>query len=192
MIDNTKDLVRKILIEEGKKEGIVLDMTCGKGFDSKFILENLKPKKLYAFDVQEMSRDKSKETLGVFPDNFTFILDNHKNLDKYVKEEIDLAIFNLGYLPSSDKTITTNYRDVIEALEKILENSSKTSMIIITFYPGHPEGKKESIYVEDYLRELPQKDYSIMKYDFINQKNDPPYVIKIIKKWTYNWKIPGI
>lgn len=182
MIDRTKDLVRKILIEEGKKKGIVLDMTCGKGHDSKFILENLSPQKVYAFDVQEMSKEKTKETLGAFPENFEFILDNHKNLDLYVKEEIDLAIFNLGYLPSSDKTITTNYKDVIEALEKILKISSKNSMIILTFYPGHPAGKEESIHVEAYLRDLPQKEYSIMKYDFINQKNNPPYVIKIRKK----------
>lgn len=182
MIDNTKNLVRKILLEEAKKEGVILDMTCGKGYDSKFILENLKPKKLYAFDIQEISRDKTKETLGSFPENFVFILDNHKNLDFYVKEKIDLAIFNLGFLPTSDKSITTNYKDVIEALSKIFKLMGKTSMVLITFYPGHAEGKKESIYVEDYLRKLPQKEYSIMKFDFINQKNNPPYVVRIIKK----------
>lgn len=182
MIDNTKDLVKKILIEEGKRNGIVLDMTCGKGYDSKFILENLSPNKLYAFDIQDISKEKTKNTLKTFSENFKFILDNHKNLDLYVKEKIDLAIFNLGYLPTSDKTITTNYKDVIEALKKIFKKSSTNSMVLITFYPGHPAGKEESIYVEDYLRELPQKEYSIMKYDFINQKNKPPYVVKIIKK----------
>ncbi|MDD7305333.1 MAG: class I SAM-dependent methyltransferase [Peptoniphilaceae bacterium] len=182
MIDNTKELVRKILIEEGKRNGYVLDMTCGKGYDSKFILENLSPKKLYAFDIQELSKEFTEKTLGSFKENFVFILDNHKNLDLYVKEEIDLAIFNLGYLPSSDKTITTNYKDVIEALEKILKKLTKNSMIIITFYPGHPSGKEEYIYVGKYLKNLSQQQYSIIKYDFINQKNDPPLVVKIIKK----------
>lgn len=182
MIDNTKTLIRKILIEEGKKDGIALDMTCGKGYDSKFILENLKPKMLYAFDVQEMALEKTRETLGEFPENFTFILDSHENLDKYVEEYIDLAIFNLGYLPSSDKTITTNYKEVIKALKKIFKLSKKETLILLTFYPGHEEGKKESIYVEDYLKSLSQKEYSIMKYTFLNQKNDPPYVVKIVKK----------
>ncbi|MGO3017610.1 MAG: tRNA (mnm(5)s(2)U34)-methyltransferase [Anaerococcus sp.] len=182
MIDNTKNLVRKILIEEAKRNGIALDMTCGKGHDSKFILDNLSPKKLYAFDIQEMAKEESKKTIGEFPENFNFILDSHKNLDLYIKEKIDLAIFNLGYLPSSDKTITTNYKDVIEAINKILDLSQKGTLIVLTFYPGHKEGKEESIYVEEILRKLPQKQYSILKYDFINQKNNPPYVIKIIKK----------
>lgn len=182
MIDNTKNLVRKILIEEAKRNGIVLDMTCGKGYDSKFILDNLNPKKLYAFDIQELAREKTKETLGDFPENFNFILDSHKNLDLYVKEKIDLAIFNLGYLPSSDKTITTNYKEVIEAIKKILDLAQKGTLIVITLYPGHMEGKEESIHIEEYLTEISQKEYSILKYSFINQKNNPPYVIKITKK----------
>lgn len=182
MIDNTKNLVRKILIEEGKRDEIILDMTCGKGYDSKFILDNLNPRKLYAFDIQEMAKEETKKTLGSFPENFTFILDSHKNLDLYIKEKIDLAIFNLGYLPSSDKSITTNYKDVIEAIKKILDLSQEGTLIILTFYPGHDEGRKESIYVEEYITELSQKQYSILKYSFINQKNNPPYVVKILKK----------
>lgn len=182
MIDNTKNLIKKIILEEAKKEGIVLDMTCGKGYDSKFILDNLNPKKLYAFDIQNLSKEKTLETLGKFPENFTFILDTHKHLDKYVKESIDLAIFNLGFLPSSDKKITTNYKEVIEAIEKLFLILKIDGIILITFYPGHPQGKEESIYIEEYLKNLSQKQYSIMKYEFLNQKNNPPYVVKIIRK----------
>ena len=182
MIDSTKNLVQKIILDQNYKNPICIDMTCGKAYDSKFILENLNPKILYAFDIQEESRIFSLETLGNFPDNFKFILDNHKNVDKYVGEKIDLAIYNLGYLPKADKNITTNYVDVIESLKKLISLMKESSTIILTLYPGHPSGLLESEYIEKYLKLLDQKTYSIISYRFLNQKNNPPYVISIQKK----------
>lgn len=182
MIDNSKDLVKKIILDFNKENPLCVDMTCGNGYDSKFILENLNPKFLYAFDIQEEARKSSEKTLGKTYENFKFILDNHKNFDKYIDQKIDFAIFNLGYLPKASKEITTNHKDVKIALEKLLKVLNKDGLILITFYPGHREGKKESIYLEDYLSSLSQKEYSILKFSFINQINNPPYLIKISKK----------
>lgn len=182
MIDNTKQINRNLILNIKKENIVAVDMTCGNGYDSKFILENLNPKVLYAFDIQEASKENTKKLLGTFQENFKFILDNHKNLDKYVKEKVDLAIYNLGYLPSGDKSITTNYKDVIESLEKLFSLMIKDSLIIITFYPGHDSGKEESINIEKYLSNLSQKEFSILKYNFLNQKNNPPYLVSISKK----------
>ncbi|EQC68702.1 SAM-dependent methyltransferase, MraW methylase family [Streptococcus sp. HSISB1] len=50
--------------------------------------------------------------------NAQLILDGHQNLDKYVSEPIRAAIFNLGYLPSADKTVITKPDTTLVAIEK--------------------------------------------------------------------------
>ena len=59
--------------------------------------------------------------LGI--ENAELILDGHENLDHYVTEPIRAAIFNLGYLPSADKSVITKPHTTLEAIEKILDRS---------------------------------------------------------------------
>lgn len=180
MVNNTKDLIKFLLKNYVEKVEIAVDMTVGNGNDSKAILETLNPKKLYCFDIQEVAIENSKKLIGNI-ENVKYILDSHCNLDRYVEEKIDFAIYNLGYLPNGDKSITTISKDVIESLEKLLENLNDKGKIILTFYPGHESGKIESEEISDFLSKLSQKIFSIIKFEFINQQNNPPYVIMISK-----------
>ena len=50
-------------------------------------------------------------------DNVELLLTGHENVDQYV-ESIKAAIFNLGYLPSADKSVITLPATTIEAMEK--------------------------------------------------------------------------
>ena len=52
-------------------------------------------------------------------------------------------------------------------------------VIVIVVYPGHEQGQQESIEVENFVKTLPQKKYDVVKYQFLNQINNPPYVIVI-------------
>ncbi len=156
------------------------DMTAGNGKDSKFILEMKNPEILYAFDIQKLSQKRCEELIGK-RDNFKFILDDHKNIEKYIKEKIDLFIYNLGFLPKGDKSITTNYKTVIKSLEASLNLLNKNGLILITFYTGHSQGKSEAEFVGKFLKNLDQKAYQIIKYDFFNQINNPPFLISIRK-----------
>ena len=119
-INNTKTLIEFFMKNYIDKIKVAVDMTVGNGFDSKNILEILQPEKLYCFDIQQEALDNSKILLAKYL-NCELILENHKNFDKYVKENIDFAIYNLGYLPKGDKYITTNAEDVEESLKKLLE-----------------------------------------------------------------------
>ena len=51
----------------------------------------------------------------------------------------------------------------------------------ICLYPGHPVGKKESIEVLEFVKGLNQKEFEVLKYEFINQVNEPPFLICIEK-----------
>lgn len=178
MITNTKTLIKFLIENYIKKASVAIDMTCGNGIDSKLILDSFDIKKLYCFDIQQQALDNTKNLLKNYR-NYEIILDNHKNFDKYIKENVDFAIYNLGYLPRGDKEITTNYIDVEESLNKLLNKLNKNAVIIITFYPGHLSGKIESKEVLTFLKKLNQKQYMILKFTFENQKNNPPFVVMI-------------
>jgi hypothetical protein len=49
----------------------------------------------------------------------------------------------------------------------------------LVFYPGHREGKIEAQEVGEYLKTLDQKEFDIIKYEFINQINMPPFLIAL-------------
>ncbi|MDU5825064.1 class I SAM-dependent methyltransferase [Anaerococcus vaginalis] len=169
------------LIEHRVENNIrACDMTAGNGKDSKFILDNKNPNILYAFDIQKLSQERCKKLIGQ-KKNFKFILDDHKNIEKYIKEKIDLFIYNLGFLPKGDKSITTNYKSVIQSLKSCLDLLNEKGLILITFYPGHEEGKNEEKYVGEFLKNLDQKTFQVIKYNFYNQINNPPFLISIRK-----------
>lgn len=181
---NTSSLIEFILKNYIKNDMIIADMTLGNGYDTYNILNNLKGiGYLYSFDIQKLAIDKSEEILKeVTYDNYKLIEDSHVNFDKYIDENIDLAIFNLGYLPGGDKNITTNAEEVLKCIEKLLDKLNKNGIVLLTLYPGHKNGADEKEYLENYFKKLNQKSFNVLKYDFINQKNNPPYVIMIEKK----------
>ncbi len=56
---------------------------------------------------------------------------------------------------------------------------------MLVIYHGHPGGKEERDMVMDYVRQLPQKYIHVLKYEFLNQQNDPPFVIALEKVKEY-------
>src|SRR5699024_11872101 len=78
-------------------------------------------KNVYAFDIQEQALKSTAQRLekaGIC--NAHLILAGHEQVDQYVTEPIRAAIFNLGYLPSADKTVVTKPDTTLVAIEKIL------------------------------------------------------------------------
>ena len=51
IINNTKNLIEFFMGSYIKDVNIAVDMTVGNGFDAQNILEIIKPKKLYCFDI---------------------------------------------------------------------------------------------------------------------------------------------
>ncbi len=130
-------------------ESIVVDATMGNGNDTAF-LAGLS-KKVYAFDVQEQAIGKTSQRLSDLGiENTELILDGHENLDHYVREPIRAAIFNLGYLPSADKSVITKPHTTLEAIEKILDRLEVGGRLAIMIYYGHDGGDMEKDAVLEY------------------------------------------
>ena len=164
-------------------EDIVVDATMGNGYDTLFLAKLAK--QVYAFDIQEQALEKTSQRIqeaGLT--NVDLILQGHETVDQYVTE-VKAAIFNLGYLPSADKSIITQPQTTLEALEKLCQMLIKGGRIAIMIYYGHEGGDIERDAVLDFVSQLPQQEYTATIYRTLNQINNPPFLVMIEKLERY-------
>lgn len=173
------------LLEESVERGeTVIDATCGNGNDTLFLSKTVGDDgHVFAFDIQEQALQETKALLTKHgKSNVSLIHDSHEHVEKYVHNEIGGAIFNLGYLPRSDKRIITKPDTTIAAIDAILNRLKKNKLVVIVVYHGHEGGKEEKEAVLNYCMALDQKKFSVLQYRFINQVNHPPFLLAIQKK----------
>ena len=176
------------LLEEILQPGDhVIDATMGNGYDTVFMAEKIgKTGHVYSFDVQKeaLLSTKSKLTEQDLLDRTSLFLQGHETLGTVVDEAqpIKAGIFNLGYLPKSDKSVITLPETTRTAMEEILKRLVPRGRMILVVYYGHEGGEKELDMVQDYCQSLPQEKYNVLKYQFINQKNNPPILYGVEKK----------
>ena len=158
---------------------VVIDATCGNGYDSNYLASNTK--KVYSFDIQKEAIKLAKKNNKNF-NNIIYINDGHQNINKHITESIDLSVFNLGYLPNFDKTITTVFETTKQAIEHSFDLLNNKKAIIITVYHGHTEGKKEADLLTEYLSNIDKNKADIFLHKLINKPNTPPYIYEIVKR----------
>lgn len=159
---------------------VVIDATMGNGYDTAFLAQN--SKFVYAFDIQKSALDATKIKLDKLRlTNVSLILDSHENIKDYVKD-FKGVLYNLGYLPHSDKKITTTSKTTINSLIKTLPLLRKSCFILLVVYPKHKEGYLESLALDELLATLDAKVYKILKISLPFQDNRPPYIIFIQKE----------
>lgn len=153
----------------------IIDATCGNGNDSLYLGSHYPSCQIYGFDIQEQAIENSKQRCADLS-NTNFILDSHANLLDYVSDNVSLAIFNLGYLPRADETVTTLATSTIAAIEAIMSILNPGGAIIITLYRGD-SNLAETEQVLKYLTEICKDHYIVSMYDLINLQANPFNVI---------------
>lgn len=163
-----------------------LDATAGNGYDTlQLSLLAGKNGTVIAMDIQEAALANTKKLLSEEAefDNVRLVLDSHANAASYLAgKKLQLAVFNLGYLPGGNKNITTNAKGVIDSLNGLFPILQPGGAVFVTVYPGHLPGREEADLLENYFSQLPQQEFSVMKSLFINQKNSPPQFFIISKR----------
>lgn len=171
-VEGARFFLRPVL----EQAGCVLDATAGNGHDVLFLCKNTPPGcRIWAFDIQPAAIRCCSELLerNGFRNNVRLILANHAFLSKYITEPVDAAIFNLGYLPGQNHSVTTTPESLKMALDSLLKLLAPGGCMAIVAYPGHEPGQRELDFLETYLPERPQDEFAISRYSFINQKNNP-------------------
>lgn len=158
-----------------------IDATCGRGNDTIYMANVLKTSgKVYSYDIQDIAIEYTKNELEKLNiDNVILKLDSHENISEI---DVDLIIYNLGYLPNGDKTITTKASSTINSLKKALTlmELNPQMLIIIVIYPGHSEGLIESTLLDEFVKNLPSNEYLVTKYLNYNRPTSP-YIVTISK-----------
>lgn len=137
---NINHVVHEWLDELIHSNDIIVDATCGQGYDTLFCLH--KGAHVIGFDIQKEAIFKTKQTCAHFP-NLQLINDSHAHLNRYLTH-FNGIIFNLGYLPTSDKTIITTAESTLLAFENALDCLPQHGWMVVSFYRGHKGGEEEA------------------------------------------------
>lgn len=178
------EVAHQMLAERIQPGDQVLDATAGNGYDTLFLAEKVGDTgRVYACDIQEEAIQHTKERLHAhgMAQRVELHLMSHADLPEEWGPLI-AAVFNLGYLPGSDETIITQAETTLMAVKNILSKLSKGGLLLLVVYVGHEGGKKEAEELESFIQNLPFKDYMVLKYQYINPLNNPPYILAIEKK----------
>jgi len=163
---------------------VAVDFTMGNGHDTEFLSKTVgETGHVYAFDVQKQALESTAANLkqAGCPENYTLILDSHHKVKEYVQGPIRAGMFNLGYLPGSDKSITTMRVTTMPAIEAAIDLLDHGGVLLVAVYPGHAEGDAEGKMVLDYFATL---DRHVICCTLIRILNSPtsPFFIVIEKK----------
>jgi uncharacterized protein YbbK (DUF523 family) len=169
------DLEKTLLSPHIKEGGTAVDFTMGNGHDTLWLSQKVGLNgKVYSFDIQQAAIDSTKQLLNDNNiGNAKLILDSHSNVKNYVKENICAGMFNLGYLPGGDKSITTRHETTLRAIVSATELLDFGGALLIAVYPGHEEGTIEGNLIENLLSYCDRKVLCCSKLKIVNSPKSP-------------------
>jgi predicted methyltransferase len=180
---------RKLLENAVKPGDITIDATLGNGHDTLFLAQLVGENgRVYGFDIQADAVQNTKDQLATheLAHRVTLFHQGHETVMNVIPPvhhgKITGAIFNLGYLPGGDKTIVTRPRTTISAMNQILEMLAPEGILILVIYHGHHEGAVERDYLLRYVEKLDQNYVHVLRYQFMNQLNNPPFILALEKR----------
>jgi predicted methyltransferase len=174
-----------LLTEHINKGATIIDATVGNGYDTHFLAELVGPAGFVSgFDVQKEALEQAENRLqnNKLLERVELINDGHENMKDYITKPVDGILFNLGYLPGSDKEVITTAETTLEAVKSGLDLLAVGGLMVVVIYLGHQGGQEEQEVVLDYAAELDGKKYNVLHYRFINQSSSPPQVVAIKKR----------
>ncbi|WNC12457.1 class I SAM-dependent methyltransferase [Brevibacillus brevis] len=184
MFPNVLEVARNLIRERVKAGETVVDATMGNGNDTLFLAQLVQEKgKVVAYDIQSLAMKKTRERLereGVL-DWVDMRLASHEEMES-LTDQVGAIMFNLGYLPGGDKEITTQAASTIRAIQAGLRVLRPGGIMTVMIYWGHAAGAVEKDAVESFCQSLSQMEYLVLKYQYINQQNQAPFLLAIERR----------
>lgn len=178
--------VHNILAEYVGPGDVAIDATCGNGNDALFLAKAVGAKgHVFAFDVQMQAIMATQMLMmeeGI--DNVTCINETNENMRLYVVDNPSAIMFNLGYLPGGDHSVTTDTAATLRAIRQATEMIAPGGVVSIVTYPGHEEGAKEAKAVEAFVKNLPSGVFEALTITQSNRSETTPVTHLISRiKW---------
>ncbi|HSX14160.1 MAG TPA: class I SAM-dependent methyltransferase [Chlamydiales bacterium] len=164
-------LAKKYWAEHLSPGDVVIDATCGNGHDTLFLCTL--SCQVYSLDIQKQALEMAK-LLG---SSATFFHISHVLIHEIpVPNPPRLIVYNLGYLPGGDKSITTKSETTLQSIQESLKILAPRGALSITCYPGHEEGYREEQKVIEFLCSLSPRQWKICQHKYINKPKSPIFI----------------
>ena len=175
------ELRRRFILQHLGPGDTAVDFTMGNGNDTLFLSQTVGDGgRVYAFDIQEAALESTRRRLAESsaPENYTLICASHHLVKEYVKEPIKAGMFNLGYLPGSNKkSVTTMRETTLPAVRSAIELLAPDGVLIVAVYPGHLEGELEGEELREYLKTLSKYKLCASEFRILNSPTSPYFFV---------------
>ena len=162
-----------------------VDATMGNGHDTLFLCRLVgEGGRVYAFDVQPRAVENTRKRLaeaGVQDRAALFCL-GHEHMAEKVNGPAAAVVFNLGWLPGGDHSVTTHWETTRQAVESALLLLRPSGVLVICAYPGHAEGDREREALTAFLSSLPPQRFNVLHHRFLNAGPGAPECFAVQKQ----------
>lgn len=157
----------------------VIDATAGNGHDTLFLAEAVgETGKVIAIDIQQQAIDSTRARLRIagIVSRVEYFQASHAKIREIAAGISPTAIvFNLGYLPGGDHSVTTRTEGSISAIKASAEILAPQGILAVICYPGHPGGEQEASAVSDFISSL--SELRTARYGLIGTRDPAPFLL---------------
>lgn len=183
MTINAHTIIEGHLKSINKENIVALDATVGNGFDLLFLANQPQITQLVGFDIQVEAITSTYEKIkDIKTKEIRLITTSHHLMKQFVEEPIDIAMFNLGYLPNANKQVVTHTATTLEAIKNVINQLAPSGICTIMTYPGHEEGNREHLAVMEFFETNYDKNKTIFKLSIEQTKRPCPTLFVIINR----------
>lgn len=185
LITKTTELAMSVTLAYIKPGDTVVDATCGSGQDTVAFARAVGEEgHVYAFDIQKKALLLTEARIHSHGyNNVKFVMQSFAEMSGHVPaNSASAVVFNLGYLPGGDHSITTVADTTLTGLDAALRTVSRGGVVTVVLYDGHDEGREEKQRVLEWAETLDPGKYHAAFVSLINQQNHPPEILWITKK----------
>lgn len=185
LITKTTELAMALTLTYVRKGDTVVDATCGTGQDTVSLARAVGSEgRVFAFDIQKKALLLTEARLHSHGfNNVDLMMRSFAEMSDYLPEgSASAAVFNLGYLPGGDHSITTTAETTLKGLDAALRTIRKGGIVTVVLYDGHSEGSVEKKKVLEWAESLDARKYHAAYVSLINQQNNPPEILWVTRK----------
>ena len=174
------ELVHHTLSNHLRKGDFAVDATAGNGHDTSFLAECVgEAGKVISIDIQieAIKSTRSFLSMTALANRVNLLVGDHsvildKLFEEY-KDSIAAIVFNLGYLPGSNKCVKTEAKNTIRALDAASKLLRPRGLLSVTSYRAHQGGEEETIWVKKWMASKEDFGWQINSHDPVSS-NLPP------------------